>query len=184
VCIKRGRLPEKPTDHQAGYLKNKKIEKEYKSIKKESQSNLGRAESPPSARQRITTPQSPHWLQWDAPHLPQNCSSPSTISTPSNTLSTNEVTRRRPRLLLRRVTVHCTVYVVFMLTIAIQLCFLPSAKRKIMGYRRKGSGNALCAQINHRFGIALDMRHTGCAENVGVNVTNVTVHQYYTVSDG
>jgi len=36
---------------------------------KKSQSNLGRITSP-SLWQRITTPQSPHWLQWDAPHLP------------------------------------------------------------------------------------------------------------------
>ena len=33
------------------------------------------------SRQRITTPQRPHWLQWDAPRLPQNCPFPSTIST-------------------------------------------------------------------------------------------------------
>jgi len=26
--------------------------------------------------QRITTPQSPHWLQWDVPHLLQNCPFP------------------------------------------------------------------------------------------------------------
>ena len=38
-------------------------------INKKSQSNLGKAASQPS-RQRITTPQSPHWLQWHAPHLP------------------------------------------------------------------------------------------------------------------
>ena len=37
------------------------------------------------SRERITTPQSPHWLQWDAPHLSQNCSFPSTISTRFNT---------------------------------------------------------------------------------------------------
>ena len=36
--------------------------------------------------QRITTPQSPHWLQWDAPYLPQKTAPfPSTISTSSNT---------------------------------------------------------------------------------------------------
>jgi len=34
-----------------------------------SQSNLGRAASPP-LQQIITTPQRTHWLQWDAPYLP------------------------------------------------------------------------------------------------------------------
>ena len=33
------------------------------------QSNLGKAASPP-LRQRMTTPQSPYWLQRDVPHLP------------------------------------------------------------------------------------------------------------------
>jgi len=33
------------------------------------------------SRRRTTTPHSPHWLQCDASHLPQNCPSPSTIST-------------------------------------------------------------------------------------------------------
>jgi len=33
--------------------------------------------------------QSPHWLQWDVPHLPQNAPSPSVIITPSNTTILN-----------------------------------------------------------------------------------------------
>ena len=40
-----------------------------------SQSNLGRATSPPS-RQRITAPQSPTGYNGDVPHLPQNCPFP------------------------------------------------------------------------------------------------------------
>jgi len=35
--------------------------------------------------QRITTPQSPHWLQWDVPHLPPKLPLPLTITTPSST---------------------------------------------------------------------------------------------------
>ena len=38
---------------------------------KKSQSNLEEPRRHHSW-QRITTPQSPHWLQWDAPHLPPN----------------------------------------------------------------------------------------------------------------
>jgi len=37
-------------------------------INRKSQSKLGRAALLPS-RQRISTPHSSHWLQWDAPHL-------------------------------------------------------------------------------------------------------------------
>jgi len=43
---------------------------------KSSQSNFGRVH-----RSRTTTQQSPHWLQWDAPHLPKTARSLSTIST-------------------------------------------------------------------------------------------------------
>jgi len=39
-----------------------------KHYNKKSESNLGMAASPPP-RQRITKPQSSHWLQWNAPHL-------------------------------------------------------------------------------------------------------------------
>jgi len=41
-------------------------------LNKKSQSNLGRAVSPPftlhPSRQRITMPQSSNWLQWNASH--------------------------------------------------------------------------------------------------------------------
>ena len=44
------------------------------------QSNLGRA-----CCFHTTMQQSPHWLQWDAPHLPQNCPFPFNNNYTSNT---------------------------------------------------------------------------------------------------
>jgi len=59
---------------------------------KKCQSNLGRAASPPS-RQRITTIQSPHWLEWDGPHLPSKLPFPLRRSPP---LSNTPISRPTP----------------------------------------------------------------------------------------
>jgi len=59
----------------------------------------------PSLRQRITTPQSPRWLQWNVPHLPPNCPFPFDDHHPHSTEPTHHP-KRHPDPVSRLSTVH------------------------------------------------------------------------------